>query len=117
MKTLIIDRRRWLRLSEDNYYGSSLCNSEDKKMCCLGFYLRSLGLSQKNFLDLAMPGDVKVNKRELGWLLKREKGKHDSYDSMELAGINDNYQTDDQFKEDKIKEIFKKHNVKVIFRN
>ena len=117
MKTLIIDRRKWLRISAPNYVTTSLCDITNKKMCCLGFYLRSLDLSEKDFLDLGMPNETKINKIKLGWLLSNTCGRYNSEHCKDLADINDDNSTNDKSKEEAIAEIFRKHDVKVIFRN
>lgn len=119
---LVIDRKRWMRTTPgDPEQTGLLFDDSTKKMCCLGFYCRSLGLSIDKIRNVGTPeelcwyGDKDVPwQMENSWLLN-EKGR-DSADTNKLVNINDNARITDKEKETSIKKIFAKHDVKVTFK-
>lgn len=55
MKTLIIDRNKWLRGESANSY---LLREDDGKMCCLGFESLRRGLSEEEITNVEAPQGV-----------------------------------------------------------
>jgi len=116
---LVIDRKRWLR--GEGSEGSMLLRSIDDKMCCLGFYGIACGLTPERIRDAETPSDVPVQsfKKSIDsiwgngdWLFKNYTS---SADCEALMGANDDEHSSDQAREDRIKEVFAKHDVEVEF--
>lgn len=60
MKTLIIDRARWLN-ADTTSDTTCLYDSATKKMCCLGFAARQLaGAKVKDIIDLSSPASCET---------------------------------------------------------
>lgn len=117
IKKFKIDRKRWLRLSKENELDDScLLNSDNNKMCCLGFYSLARGLNKKYILDISEPSGLVKESGEymLPELMYR---KECSKIARKLMVINDNPNTSDEVKEKAIKNNFKKLGVKVEFYN
>lgn len=85
MKTLKIKLSRWLNGSNLDGRGFFLYREEDKKMCCLGFYMRKEGYK---ISDIVTPSHlinyIKVPK----WLLERHD--YDSRDDRDQLGLPNN---------------------------
>lgn len=113
----MIKRSRWAR-GNDGLHGASLFTTGDKKMCCLGFYLRSCGLKINDIRDKPTPYKVGKIPEEASWLINRRKV--DSKATTDLIEANDadkfnrKYNTPET-REARIKELFAKQNVKVEF--
>ena len=112
MKSLKINRTRWLH---DEGTGNSFLHREyDRKMCCLGFYLHSCGLKVADISEYKSPQDINGKiPTDARWLL------HISTDSTicgRLMEVNDYIDNDYTLtRESKIKELFKEHDVDVVF--
>ena len=118
---LTIKRDKWLR----GRLNSALYDSDSKKMCCLGFFARECGLSQRAIRDIGSPSSVsfylslkKKPKKIFYRLLKDSSGYHTLVNNnlcRRLMKINDNRHTSDEEKEKQIKKNFKKIDVEVKF--
>lgn len=109
MKTIVIDRRRWGT--------GKLLRIADHKMCCLGFACRFYGLTEKNILDKGLPayllnGDGRSKLPR--WMMVSSFLINS--DVNLAAQINDSPTLSDEEKEKQLKEIFLKHQIKLIFR-
>lgn len=114
MKKLIIDRTKWMRGTNGN--GSALFNPKNEKMCCLGFYAISCGLSEKQIAHKAFPSSLEYHLPDnMKWLLGRNENNECIENS--LATINDWYGTTEQEREEELMQEFAKHNVEVTFIN
>lgn len=127
---LIIDRSRWMRRSSEKDPSGLLLDPSSGKMCCLGFYCKSLGLKEEEISCIGMPADLDKVDLDKSWLIQKDFND-EYYDSDEdicdeflyrdslnanlLAGINDNPNFSDEEKERKIKEIFRQNGVEVEF--
>ena len=123
-KSFVIDRKRWLRVKQDeNTEASVLFSSDSKKMCCLGFYSRACGVSINTLRGKATPEDIYENvlheptkknyEKKIAILLDDSS---DSFFSNSLMSANDNYDTSDSEKEASIKKIFAEKKIKVTFK-
>ena len=136
---LTIDRSKWLR-GEAN---SCLLRPSDGKMCCLGFYALSVGLSPEKITDISTPVGIPLDSiyetrsqlwGEGKWLFvptnalafltnaytnSRTYGGQESTsaDSSDLMKYNDCPNLNPNIREERIKEIFAKHDVEVEFIN
>lgn len=122
---LVISRKRWIRGGDGMSY---LLRDTDKKMCCLGFYLRSCGVRPSKLTDRESPREVTNAKGDVvmppnaAWLVTKTGA--DSRTCLALMRINDD-DDDDPFaadetkreakREAKIARIFAKHDVRVTF--
>lgn len=122
-----INRNKWLRGKEAKNK-SAMLKEDNGKMCCLGFYAKACGISEKLMSNKMSPGEVtdrlnETNKRWDTWLLQGASGsekmnlKSDSAEAIKLMRINDDHKTTDAQKEEAIKKIFNKHGVSVYFYN
>lgn len=109
--SLIIDRKRWLR-GEQGCNASKLFRSEDKKMCCLGFFARKCGYTIKEIRNVYAPQDCTLNKFP-GWLVF--KGVNTDI-GVNLMTINDGVGMDNKVREKKIIKVFKKKGISVVFK-
>src|SRR5258705_13829674 len=55
VRTLVIDRRKWLRGGDLDGLTSVLLRPSDGKMCCMGIYGRALGVPRKKLLNIGLP--------------------------------------------------------------
>ena len=105
MKQLVIKRRRWLRGTG----GGTLYRRG--KMCCLGFYLRSLGMPPKVLKLGDMPCEIETPK-EARWLTR---GPLSTRAARQLANTNDNRDLDGDERERAVAKEFARHGVEVVF--
>jgi hypothetical protein len=110
MKTLKISRRRWLRGTG----AGRLYDPDTRRMCCLGFYLRSCGLSLDDIREGEMPSNVTCDiPAEAQWLLSETL--RDSAVGNKLSRINDDRPSLEKEREAEITRLFAEHGVKVVF--
>jgi len=113
MKKLTISRKRWLR--GEGAGQSYLLRPDDKKMCCLGFYLRSCGVSAKEISGKGSPTEIKQLPKQAEWL--SVELVEDPLRTSDSCGLlmthNDNI--GGKNKEAAIKELFASHKVDVTF--
>jgi hypothetical protein len=127
---LVIDRSKWLR--GEGGKDTSLYRPKDGKMCCLGFYCRSLGFGAAEMADEADPyslflrtiADVGNTDALTEWLVEVEHIEEDGADedlvcnsphTDALIEVNDATEFTDGMREAFIKETFAKHGVEVEF--
>lgn len=78
-QVLVIDRTRWLRGVYGNPDGhaqsdgdtSKLYRKHDRRMCCLGFYLRSCGCKVGDIVNLGTPSDLGAVPNQAAWLINK----------------------------------------------
>jgi len=110
VKTLVIDRSRWLR--GEGADKSFLHRPEDGKQCCLGFYLRSCRVPLRELRGAAIPSDLETVPSQAAWL---DDGHGRSEECQRLMTVNDAYDLPDAEREEKIRKTFAEHKVKVRF--
>ena len=113
---LVIDRPRWYRGRD---YSSLIV--ADGQMCCLGFYLRSLGVPSNVMRAIGTPAGLTPNTElppDAGWLLRGAEGEYcfNSQACTDLARVNDAQDLTDEAREQLITGMFAKHGVEVTFR-
>ena len=116
LTTLVIDRRKWLRGTNDG----TLLNTEGK-MCCLGFACRKIGIAKDKLLDGTMPLtsviEHKVDESTFATNIWMIEGNGSQYDVGVAAVLNDrpgDFLFPETEREAGIKNIFAKHGCKVI---
>jgi len=114
MKKLVIDRKRWNR----GRGGSSLLNNQGK-MCCLGFLAKSFGHSEEDILNVTIPSGIE-NANLNKWHGLLQKSSVESQNCVtntcnHLMEINDNFRMTSSYRENRLKELFKKCNIDVEF--
>ncbi len=115
MKRLIINRSTWYRGQGGDF--SKLLKQDDGKMCCLGFYLKSVGIEEDALLDQADPSsilDYETEGKIPEWLLS---GKDNSRLTLDLVGANDDQRTTEADREMVVKKLFAQAGVKVVFED
>lgn len=106
---LVIVRRRWGTGDEGGY----LHNPETHKQCCLGFFARACGVSLAAIKEIGMPHEVSEALGKMPpWCMRKERAS----DVGRLSEINDEFCTDEKWREDRIARIFAKHGVRVVFK-
>jgi len=119
---LIIDRAKWLR--GEGSSTSRLLRPSDKKMCCLGFYALSVGMTEDNIFNIATPYIIKKTKHgcsvydawgEGAWLFDPDEPREQSKDCGSLMHLNDDGAQPDYAREVDIIRVFAKHGVEVEF--
>lgn len=86
MQKLRINRKTWYRgFVSDSY----LRRIKDQKMCCLGFYCRSIGYTVRDILGLSTPQDLfsELSYDKLKGLVNADGGN--AYITQNLIEIND----------------------------
>lgn len=88
-------------------------------MCCLGFYARACNISKQIINNIGHPfeAQIRLNTKNYRWNTFLGDDVDDSKYAEKLMQINDDPLTNDKFKENKIKEIFNRYNIKVKFVN
>jgi len=108
---LTIEREKWLRGTGEG----SLLDSEQKKMCCVGFFALALGYSKKEIQGHAVLSDLEQERlKGMRWCFDKNDLKEGS-DLNKLYSTNDSLRTSDTQKEKTIKRLFKRHKVEVEF--
>ncbi len=118
--TLVIDRKKWVRCTGEDVmgrYGFSNLLNKRGSMCCLGFACLKVGLTKEVIRGHSSPNTNTIRNllnsktTKLSELLK-------SIDvTNQLIEINDNFKTDDAYKEKEIKRIFRENGLRVRFIN
>jgi hypothetical protein len=115
---LTIQRSKWLHGEGSDQ--SFLLRESDGKMCCMGFYLRAVGLTDDQIRDKTTPEDVAmaIINSPASWLLTPRwnggSALENSIDCSFLINKNDiiNLKVD---REEAIAKLFAKHEVEVEF--
>lgn len=121
MNNFTIKRSEWLR---GNPNTASLLDRYNNK-CCLGFFSLACGLTKNQIDRLTHPSQVIEENLELkpevypDWVLAKtfHNSIRNSSDINSLIKINDDTEINDSEREEKIKEIFAKHNITVEFED
>lgn len=116
---LVIDRKKWLRgdcqMFEDD--PESVLRDGGGRMCCLGFYLKSVG--GKSITGIYEPMGLNKIPKDAEWLVNRGEFKDIEGNSKEcdkLICVNDDGPLSENRREREIAKLFKKHgNVNVTF--
>lgn len=116
MEKLVIDRTKWLR--GEGSEASRLLRPSDGKMCCLGFYSLSCGLTDKDIQNIPAAPEIAEIPEVMDWLIE-DCGNRivHSDDAAELMDYNDTPPIRDTDREAHITEIFAKHGIEVEFIN
>lgn len=125
---LVISRKRWLRGEGEDE--SKLYRSSDRKMCCLGFYCRKLGLKVSEIKDITDPKALVLystpsRRKELlkqkiipEWLLENDGGSDVEqaiyFNDLEVSEFPEKTE---KSREKRIKNIFAQHGVEVEFKD
>ncbi len=113
-RILKIDRRTWLR--GEGPTASCLYRAGDGKKCCLGFAAMQLcGLTRSKLDAVQTPGHSGVRDKfaqKIPFLISKSDTSSVGYD---LMLTNDSTILTDKDREAKIKEVFARHDIKVIF--
>lgn len=112
MKTLIISRRKWLR--GDNGDASQL-RVTGGKMCCLGFLGLACGLKKAQILDADSPETVDRSLWDK-WSKGMITRGINSALCQEMMDTNDTMDLEEEFRETKLKKLFKRIGYKVEFK-
>ena len=109
MKEIIIIRKKWGQ--------SYLRSSMNGKLCCLGFAAEAYGVSCDATKNIQLPSALSVeNQAKLPkWFLDATSAL-DGTDVSEAARINDDQSLTMTQKERRLKPIFAKHRIKLIFK-
>jgi len=116
LKSLIIDRRRWLR------GGTGALQDESGMRCCLGFASLKLGAKEKDIIGILLPerldsGFRKRCRTNNNWLIGIVNGQYNNSIVAGASIINDDKSISDFEREIYLKEIFASRGCKLIFRN
>lgn len=126
-----INRKRWYR-GKGSLKSRLLVSLDNKKMCCLGFYEKSLGIPENKLHRIPGPEQLVVThypeytpksivKEPDSWLYEpffygpEDFEMRESKDCQELMTVNDGEDIAENYREERIKEIFEKNGVKVKF--
>jgi hypothetical protein len=109
MKTVIITRKYW---------GTRKLLNVDGTKCCLGFCAKSFGVKPDRMLRLAMPSELDAKEAALlpSWLREDKSHSFEKIDMNEASRINDSDLYSWEKKEKLLKELFAKHQIRLIFR-
>jgi hypothetical protein len=111
VETLVINRPTWLR---NQMYNSTLWRCSDDCKCCLGFYLKSIGMTKEQMEGYGSPADIYANKPEQfpeegKWLLDQNRL------TVEIIHTNDSSIISDDEREARLIELFAVIGIQVIF--
>ena len=115
-KEVIVTRRRWLRGNEQG-----LLRNKSHKMCCLGFACMQSGVPAKDLVGHGAPEDIANNHSYVvnGLVYKNNNDSKYWYDHEnwvnDAVAINDRMWLSDKDREAKLKKLFAKGGVKLIF--
>jgi hypothetical protein len=122
---LTIPRSIWLRGEGDEV--SRLLRPEDDKMCCIGIYLKELGVEEEYLLNVSDANHINFNHRlpeEAKWLRDPcavpSSGSFYTTNDYELLNIDEDSESrgfvrSEEEREAKIREMFLAHGVEVTF--
>lgn len=88
----------------------TLLLNKEGYMCCLGQVCQQAGINKKNLLDIQSPNVIQNQKELVPSFLKNSF-------ITKAIGINDNHTTSINKKEKQLKELFKKSNVDLVFKD
>ena len=113
-KTLIVQRKKWLRGEGDSY----LKREKDGKMCCLGFACLAAGLKPKEILGIESPATVCENLEDsvIQSLVLSKNPTENTTLCYKMMCTNDSLNIDDVDREANLTKLFKRMGTKVIFK-
>ena len=119
MKEFTVRRSKWVR--GDGINGDARLLNSNNCMCCLGFAICQITkMPQEELMDKRMPSHVFTRKSFLTETTQRLTGGSFVSDN-ELANdaslINDNSVITDAVRETELKKIFRKHGIKINFKD
>jgi hypothetical protein len=139
MQKLTIDRNIWIRNTSDvngsPTHCSYLLRPSDGKMCCLGQYLKSNGISDSELLDVQAAdqidelGNKVFTSPNINWMVDKNTMFHytselgtpskykSSQASYQLMKTNDGIFETEEYRENKLTELFLKQGIEVTFIN
>jgi hypothetical protein len=114
---LTIDRATWLRGEKNSY----LRRPSDKKMCCLGFLGKQLGVTYTRMTNRSSPGSLKSADQkkfmEVGLLTRlSDMAPFETETCSLLMSVNDQVRNiTEEYRESRLKTLFKTIGIKVKF--
>ena len=87
-------------------------------MCCLGFYARACGFKKKDISNRCSPESLSEtldNKDSVWNSFLLSDTDNDSFECEQLMMANDDEDYVDDYREERIKQLFKRQNIKVNF--
>lgn len=108
MKTIVITRKYW---------GRHCLRSKSGMRCCLGFAAEAYGVSPANTACVGMPSSLPAQKSFLPRWFKLHLNEDGTTSDVRKASIiNDSEDLTDAKKEERLKAIFLKHKICLVFR-
>lgn len=119
MKEFTIDRATWLHGDIQRMFGTTTEGSclldGDGNRCCLGFYLKACGVSDRKMLLELGPADVENIPKQARWLTRGDTELTESKIGCQLIRVNDSKKLHPATRERKIKELFASQGVTLKF--
>lgn len=122
VKKFVVKRSKWFRGQGDE---QSRLQTNNNKMCCLGFYAKECGLKKKHIIDVASPSKIEYDIRILwkSFLFNRKEAEladdliriSDSNITNDLMEINDSEVISEKIRERQLKDLFKAQGIKLKF--
>lgn len=116
MKEFVIDRAKW-RCGGTNGHGKGEVNLLNKEgyMCCLGMTCKQSGISNKELLGTQDPSDIS-NKYIKYFTMLSNGISFNTKLSNKAIEINDDDLLTDEEREQKLKSLFSKWKIKLVFK-
>lgn len=116
MKTITIDRKKWLRGQDESGRTNKLWDKSRKAGCCLGHVIHQTSkLSWKKLDGEYDPQCVMKKDSLLTYMF--DGGVENNDLALEAMEINDNHFINDKLREKRLIKLFEKHNIKLVFKN
>lgn len=126
LNRLVVNRNRWRTGEGEGDYATGLGDTQllnyDGYMCCLGFACLQAGVPKQEVLDKSSPGDVIDGKAEDKVIIpKFSKNSKNNGNTLDTAlsnaaiRINDDTFSTPEEKEKKLKSLFGKHGIDLVF--
>lgn len=114
-----IDREFWFRGNpvRPNKHSSSLLDSDEGTLCCLGFYSLACGYKREEILNVSWPSELPRNhpmQDKIEWLINPEDDFGDMPEHI-IGNINDNTKLSGEEREQAIKNSFANQGITVNF--
>lgn len=112
-QTFVVKRNNWAR---GGVNGTSRLLNRFNNMCCLGFVCNQLGIPKRDLKGVGSPLYLS-DKWDIPYLINDYKNNAFGYDflSYPAMNINDNPVISDKEREKKLKRLFNKHNLDIVF--
>ncbi|MDE1971401.1 MAG: hypothetical protein KGI50_07550 [Patescibacteria group bacterium] len=114
LRQLTIKRSKWLRGEPGS---SMLHRAKDRKLCSIGMYLESVGVSKSILTNAHLATEISDLPKEARWLIKRHSSGSilSSMAANDLIRANDRRDLTDQEREICISESFASQGIKITF--